>query len=731
MPDVTIRLLDLDRDADRIADMWNASNSQWPATWTRGAIYTGEIIREQHQENRYAAVFVAEIDGLIAGYCSFMDGGHTPYTGEGYLAVLNVRPEYQGLSIGRRLIQATIAHSIERGWKRQTLGTWSANFKAVPTYKKTGHFWTPDTSVFMQNFIPGALQMPLAQPFFARHDWYDSYVPAITQCEDSERWEGLKVFRQHWEAGGDHLTIWIDREARAPVAVETNDLFLAAIPAQIEPLAGSAVSLRWTVDNRRSQPLRVALYASGDTGLGIDHRASFTVSPGETVERVASVLVAEDALRAKDDGTAPAVRTLLRLDDGLPGAQEVELFTGLRALKPVTLDTHPAQLSLCPGRVASLDLQFHSAVDEALQVNILLTPPAGLSVEGAPQPLTIPPRGHVGVSLAIQADTQALYRLPVTVEWTDSAGAHTLQETLSFPSVFPGGLLVDQSADAVTLDTDSLRVTAHALDGWVAIEDKRLRATVMSLVPMLGAPYFPPELGKVRFTLALQQQEGRAVVRMVGESKVRRGLTLCQTLSFSPGGFLTLDQALENRSLQDQTVRFRLSVRSGARDRERVTVPLAVGTIQAPGSTYPMPWNDAPRDVAGYAEPWMAWDREGSVTAVAWRGVDRVTGHAQMIGLDGPRGHPVAGPALVGAWLCLPRWGWRLAAGASCPGLLGCSPGRSTGCSGAASQDTRSPGASRHRHHGGPGRSNSAHRHRFYSRCRWRRRSGPGGWLEA
>jgi len=649
MADVIIRPLDLERDAAGIAEMWHASDLQWPATWMRGASFTAEIIREQHQDQRFEVVYVAEVDGLIAGYCSFMEGSFMAREGEGYLAVLNVRPEYQGLSVGRRLIQATIEYSVRRGWHRQTLGTWAANFKAVPTYKKTGHFWTPDTAVFMQNFVPGALQMPLARPFFDRHDWYASYVPTLTQGEDDERWEGLKVYRQHWEADGDRLTIWIDREARAPVAIETNDLLLAAIPEKIEPLTGSAVSLRWRVANRRSQPLRVSLYAVGEAGLSIDHRDAFTVPAGDTVERTALVQVAEGASRAKADGAAPAVRTILRLDEGLSGEQEVELFAGLRARRPLSLDTSPARVALCPGRAQCIDLQLHSGVDETVHASVLLLAPPGLTVERAPQLVEIAPRGHARLSMTLRAEEEAFYRLPVVVEWTDGVGAHTLHEMLPVSSLAPGGLLAYRNGDTVTLETERLYVVARALEGAISVEDKRLRSTVTSLAPQLGAPFTASDFARAPFELELQQRDGRAVVRMVGQSKIRRGLVLSQTVSLSAGGLLTLEEVLENLSMREQSARFRLAVRGDHRGRERVTIPLPRGAVQAPASTYPLPWNDAPRDASAYAEPWMAWEREGAVAAVAWDGVERVVSNAYQVNLDGPQmtlapGERVAGP---------------------------------------------------------------------------------------
>ncbi|MFH1085012.1 MAG: GNAT family N-acetyltransferase [Chloroflexota bacterium] len=411
---VVIRPIDVERDAAKIAAMWNGSDSQWPATWTRGVPFTAELIRQWEEEDRNLIVYVAEVDGEIAGYCSFSEG-HRGRENEGYLHLLNVHPKYQKQSIGRRLIQATIDYSVQKGFQRQTLGTWPANFKAVPTYKKTGHFWTPDSSVWMQNFVAGALQMPLARPFFERHDWYRSYVRELAQAEDDQRWEGLKVFTERWEADGEGLTIWIDREARAPVAVETDAVQVAAIADEIEPLGGQSVRLRWRIANKSAAAMQVYVHATGDKGLSIDHREAFSVPAGETVERSAPVAVAEDAPRRKDDGTAPTVRSLIRLND-----DEVELFSGLRPKKPLGVGLAPEQMTLAPGVARAVQIELHNAQREPARLTLVLTPGPGLDADWSRQTVEVAAEGHAALPLALTATEEGIYSLAVRV--TDEDG---------------------------------------------------------------------------------------------------------------------------------------------------------------------------------------------------------------------------------------------------------------------------------------------------------------------
>ena len=609
--DVIIRPLAIDRDAESLAEMWNESDLQWPGTWTGGVPYTAETMHEWHREGRFTEVYVAEVEGKIVGYCSFMEGNHQLY-GEGYLAVLNVHPKYQKRSVGRRLIQATIERSAAEGWPRQTLGTWSANFKAVPTYKKTGHFWTPDTSVWMQNFVPGALRMSLAKPFFQRHDWYDAYVRELRQEPDDERWEGLKVYTQRWEADGDSLTVWVDREARAPVAIETDAVQVAAIAEEIEPLTGSETRLRWRVINKGDAPIRVHVHAVGDKGLTIDHREGFSVEAGETEERVAEVKVAHDASRSKDDGTAPAVRSIVRIDD-----DEVELYSGMRVRRAVGLDTAPAEVTLCPGVASTIQLQLHNELERPIDSLLYLTPSEGVETSWRHRAVSLPPKGHVSVPVALMGCAEGVHRLAVRAVWPNDR-LESVDHTLTVFALDAGGLLANRQGNAVRIETDALRIAVSAKGAKVTVTHRGTRRALAELRPNVGPPYWPGEFDGKEFDLSLETRGGRAVVRLSAETKHFTGLFLHEELTVAATGLCVARCYLENRGSQPQSRQIRLHVFPSSREHETFAVPLPTGIVRGVPTTYPFVFQDAPRDPAHYAEPWLAWEREGAVAGVAW-----------------------------------------------------------------------------------------------------------------
>jgi GNAT superfamily N-acetyltransferase len=614
MFDVTIRPMEIDRDCEGVAALFNASNPGWPGGFTEGIPFTTQLVREWVEEERNLVIYLAEAGGQIVGYCTFME--NTPWPsglyGAGYLGLLNVHPDYHGRSIGRRLLTATIERSVQEGWARQTLGTWSANFKSVPAYKRTGHFWRPDSAVWMENFVPGALQMPLAKPFFARHDWYANYVRKIEQTPDDQRWEGLKVYTQHWEADGESLTIWIDREALAPCAIETDEVAVAAIAQDLEPLQGSEATIRWRIQNKRAEPLRVHIHALGADGLEIDHREGFVVPPGLSVEHVAQVKVTDKAPKAKLDGSAPAVRSIVSLDH-----DEVELFSGMRPRKPLSLGIEPEPVTMAPGCPMSLGLALHSELDAPLAGTLTLMPPEGVTVDWREQQVTLEAKGYLRLPVTVQAAQAGVHTLHARLAPQGDA-AKPLKEDLTLFCLAAGGVLAHHAGDSVRLETDTVRLNVAARNGSISLEHKEGQINLLTALPLVGPPYYPGDFDKNHFDLRLEQRDGRAVVRMSAEPQFYPDTRLELAVALAADGLVTVEQQLENRGAEPFTRRLALRTRWQNQNRALLTTPLQAGYVQAPANLYPKHGDDAPRDPEAYAEPWIATQQQGAAAGVAW-----------------------------------------------------------------------------------------------------------------
>ncbi len=232
--------LDVKKHAQAVADMWNASDANWPGTWTSGVPETAESVTRAYEQQECIETFLCLEGDVVGGYCKVMPDLMEP--GVDYVALVNVPPSHQKKGIARRLLQRAAKLAVERSSNRLDLHTWTSNLNAVPLYKKVGFMWMPDSDIHMLNFIPGILRLDAAQEFFSTREWYRVFRRPLDQEPDEERWEGMKVFTYGFVDSADApedaeptFLVRIDREARAICSVETPAYAISATTDRLEP----------------------------------------------------------------------------------------------------------------------------------------------------------------------------------------------------------------------------------------------------------------------------------------------------------------------------------------------------------------------------------------------------------------------------------------------------------------------------------------------------------------
>jgi len=104
------------------------------------------------------------------------------------------------------LLNAT-RFALEKQARLISLHTWGGNLKAIPLYKRQGYKWRPDTVVYMENYIPQILNFPLFTPIFKQISWYDSFKPHITQEQDKEFIEKMKIYEYKFQNEKDDFEL--------------------------------------------------------------------------------------------------------------------------------------------------------------------------------------------------------------------------------------------------------------------------------------------------------------------------------------------------------------------------------------------------------------------------------------------------------------------------------------------------------------------------------------------
>src|SRR3954447_13205439 len=101
-----LRSLDPEADLEKLTVMWNASDDQWPGTWSRGVPITVDGLRGWLGREQRLDALVWDTGDAIAGYCTLWEW--LPQPTVPYISLLNVAPAYQNLSLARKFLTSYV-----------------------------------------------------------------------------------------------------------------------------------------------------------------------------------------------------------------------------------------------------------------------------------------------------------------------------------------------------------------------------------------------------------------------------------------------------------------------------------------------------------------------------------------------------------------------------------------------------------------------------------------------
>lgn len=610
-------------EADRIAEMWFRSQEGWPGGWNGGQRVTAAQQLEQEERHNPLATLLA-VEGAgeaeeVIGYCRLERQGGRPDLA--YVALLNVRQDRRGRGIGKALVLACLERARAAGCPLLSIGTWAGNLSAVPLYKRCGFNWIPETNVEMLNFVPAALTLPIAQPYFAQHDWYATMACEIAVEPDDVRWHGQRVYPYRWRGGdGAELALWVDSRAEALTAVETEDWYLAcwvrgwgAGEEDDEVVGGLPAEVTWELVNRRPErgPRRLSLSAVGDEGLPL--RLTESVEVAERVVLRRTFTPPADLPRRPDGLPARQIRSTVLLPDGTP----VELGSAVNWRAPFEISLNAPRLS--PGRPSTrARLQLRSRLPRAVRAEVRLEPAPGLDLPAGPLAAEAPARGWAGVPLTVGVAAEDVYRSTarVTLRAADNPGLPLdgrdlplAPQPLVFRAAARGRLLVweDAAAETWQIETPTLSLTVRKRGGGVP-------------VAAFGGPGLgyldPPSAGPVWGGWQVSPPLVPVEVRRVGEQvevvqtwtyEALPDLRVERTLTVGAGPLLRIALRVLNDSDAEQIAPVHVGL--GTRGEPTVYLPLTGGLVRAPDDGWGDLWSetgDMPTEPGDYAEGWLA-----------------------------------------------------------------------------------------------------------------------------
>lgn len=237
--------------ASNIAKMWNLSRDSWGGD-TR--VHTEEQVKTKEANSGNIALYLALDGEEVVGYCGLSE--YKEDTGSLYIPLLNVRPDYHGMKIGKMLVLKALEKTVELGWPRLDLYTWPGNVKAVPLYKKCGFFWEDrDDTTHLMNFIPAVLNTPLLKKVFSKLDWYAASIREIEVKPDGVKQNGFTFYEYAWEKGQSSVRVRFERSGRGISLIETDEYYLELSMADHEVIEEEAQKVELKFVNKTNKPV--------------------------------------------------------------------------------------------------------------------------------------------------------------------------------------------------------------------------------------------------------------------------------------------------------------------------------------------------------------------------------------------------------------------------------------------------------------------------------------------
>ncbi|RLF06815.1 MAG: hypothetical protein DRK00_00480 [Thermoprotei archaeon] len=608
-------------DAAGIARLFNESEEGWPGGLTGGVPYTAERVLDEFRRTNTIAHLVAELDGRIVGYLRL--DRHWLGPDATYIALLNVHPEYRGRGIGTRLLKEAIRRSIDLGVDRVDLHTWPGNARAIRLYKKLGFFWVPGTGVYMQNYLPAILKMPLARAYFARHpEALYSFKRDLSIEEDDFKVRGRRTYVYSWEIENDPLKVYVDAYAWGITGVEWREGVVECYTD--EPPIGRGLPFRvyWRIKNLSSSPLRAVIMPTLDTGLTLKSGipSVLRVPPGGE-EYASAVLLVDPNARPKPRGEpSRRIRSTVLLGD-----LSLSLTTGFEEVSPLTASLiHPRAVP--PGCRGELLLNVENMLRKKAKFVITLVAGEGVSARPVNKTLTLGPREgallplEVEVGREVEAGELSLY-YRVDVDGASHSG-RPLRISFTCPSPDRVSWYHDPEREELVLDRGDVVLHVELRGGRVTVRDRDGEVIAQLSGESVGPPFWPNMLSRELFEYAVSR-EGRGVkMRLSAPVRDVPGLKLIKEFELMPGNpVVKATYWLENSSDGKRTGKLRISSWASPWRAEKLVAPTAGGLLEAQVVPLEFPGRrgDMPVSPSSYSEGWACYAlREGLVCGVAW-----------------------------------------------------------------------------------------------------------------
>lgn len=474
--------------AARVADMWNHSRDGWGGANT---VDTEESILHRERNSTNIHTYLAIEGEKVVGYCGFSE--YRDDEGALYIPLLNVRDDYHGKKIGKKLLLTALEETIQLKWPRLDLYTWSGNTKAVPLYKKCGFFWEDrDDSTHLMNFMPTVLHTEAVADFFQDTNWYDASTREIEVKPDGRVENDFHYYEYKWEKENKALRIEFERTGRGIRLIETNDYIMSATVPEHELVFGDHYPVRYSITNKTGKPLRIDLKGVSDKNIEFSLEESLEVV--DSVEVTGTFYIGPIEEEQNSFRTHPSVQSIVMIN----GKQAI-FKVGILPKYPAQVTAHfPEDLSFV-GKESVFYLDLKNNFSENVRFELEFPASELMEMQSSKVDVEIGPKNKQSIAIPFEVKAHGYYDATLPIKAIKENGdVVDFTRLIGIPIRGIGASFYGENEEKIQLYNGQYFAQLKKQGNTIQVGRKKLESSINILTPKIGKPY-SEEIAKAKY----------------------------------------------------------------------------------------------------------------------------------------------------------------------------------------------------------------------------------------
>ncbi len=614
--------------AKGVAEMLNKFKESWPGGFGGGTPFNEDMVRDWLDDSSAIALLIAlDEDDVPVGVCELLP--HWRESDAAYIGLLGVIERVKGKKFGKRLLLESIEKAVEEEISRVDLHTWSGNINAMPLYKKVGMFWVPDTSVYMQDYIPLLHQNPLIKEWFDAHDrWYDCQVREIKQEPDDLNDEGMKIYRYRFEDDKEWLEVDIDRYGWGITGIRRklgDEKFSVKAKVDSHDLhIGLKNRYILEIDNHTNKKKEIEIEVNSFKGLKFkeDFPSSVTVDKGEKKIVSREFIVDNEAETYESTHeVSETIDAVLKLD-----GDEFLLNTGGKIKPAVEVDTSRDLDHMFSGEEKQIFFDLKNNTENDLKGEITYD----IDGKKRTKKFALERKENGGFSLPLKLDfDENLKYIELTPAIEKESGLFTM-ETYKHPILNDkdGLLAFAEKKDEVYLVNNELKIKAKLEGGKILVSEVgRDSELPFELSQQIGPPFGKTQDSTLIYDHEVEEDDKGVHLTLKVESRHKPGILMKRHVRIQRHSS-EVEFWSEMKNIGDRTrqVASETSTRRWVFETEpyqskaRIYTPLGSDLIKSDPVTDMLSGPLVPTEPKDWEETWTAYEDigDGGVSGLIW-----------------------------------------------------------------------------------------------------------------